>query len=118
MAAILLPDENVILKARGRVEQPIEGSGEMYLTNKRLLLLHRSGVIRKKETPLLDVKMDMISYFKVEGMLRKVLVLGVVSNAGIVITYKIHVSSPESWSSVLFNLKKGSGIRPSEQSKA
>jgi len=118
MAAIFSPDENVILKARGHVEQPIEGSGEIYLTNKRLLLLHRSGMIRKKETPLLDVKMDMISYFKVEGILRKVLVLGVVSNAGIVITYKIHVPSPESWSSVLFNLKKGNNTKPSEQPKA
>ncbi len=108
MSVIFSPGESIIIKARGRVEQPIEGSGEIYLTNRRILLVHRAGMIRKRETPLLDVKIEQVSYFKVEGLLRKVLVLGVISNAGVVISYKVHVPAPESWASALFSLKRES----------
>ena len=100
------PDETVILSGRGDIEQPIKGNGELYLTTKRLLLIHKSGLVRKKETPLVDIRLDQLSYAKVEGLLSKVLVLGVTQSNGIVVTYKIKVPRPDSWLNAIFRAKQ------------
>ncbi len=99
------PDEKLILSSKARIEQPVKGSGEAYLTNKRLVLIHKSGLIFKKETPLVNIWLSEISYAKVEGLLSKVLVIGV-THGGTVIAYKIKVSNPESWLAEIYNLKR------------
>ena len=101
---IFSPDEKIILGARGTMEQPINGSGELYLTTKRLILIHKSGFIRKRETPLVDIRLDQISYVKVEGLLRKTLVIGV-PHGGSIIAYKIRVPNPESWQAEIYRLR-------------
>ena len=103
-AIIFSPDEKVILSAKGSIEQPVRGKGELYLTNKRIVLIHKSGFIRKRETPLVDIRLDQISYVKVEGMLRKTLVIGV-PHGGNVIAYKIRVQNPESWQAEIYRLR-------------
>jgi hypothetical protein len=108
------PDERMILSAKGSLEQPITGKGELYLTDKRLFLVHKSGLITKRETPLVDMRISEINYVKVEGSLRKVLVLGVRGTGGIIVAYKIHVSAPESWSAQIYSLKGGSAISPTQ----
>ncbi len=105
---IFSPDEKIILQGKGRVEQPVEGSGELYLTNKRLVLIHKSGFLRKKETPLLDIRISQISFVKVEGLLSKALVIGV-PHGGTVVTYKIKVSKPEVWQAEIYKLMSGGG---------
>ncbi len=102
---IFSPDEKVILSGKGSIEQPIKGKGEIYLTNKRLLLIHKSGLIRKRETPLIDIRIDQISYAKVEGFISKVLVIGV-PHGGTVIAYKIKVPQPDSWVAEILRLKQ------------
>ncbi|MGC8988438.1 hypothetical protein [Infirmifilum sp.] len=99
---IFSPGEKVILSGKGRVEQPIRGEGELYLTNKRIVLIHRTGLIRKRETPLVDIRLDQISYAKVEGLLSKVLVIGI-PQGGTVIAYKIKVSNPDSWLAAIYS---------------
>jgi hypothetical protein len=101
---IITPGEKIILSDQGTIEQPIEGSGELYLTNKRLLLIHKSGIIRKRETPLIDILLTQISYVKTEGFLRKALVIGVRERGGGIIAYKIHVNHPDSWMAKIYNL--------------
>ncbi|MBI2183394.1 MAG: hypothetical protein HYU39_00385 [Thaumarchaeota archaeon] len=108
MSTVFGPDETVLLSSKGSMEQPVSGSGEFYLTTRRLLLVHKSGLIRKRETPLVDIGIDEISYFKVEGILRKVLVLGVRLQGGRIQAYKVHVRNPESWKTHIFNLKNKS----------
>ena len=98
------PDEKIILQGKGVIEQPVSGKGEIYLTSKRVIMIHKSGLIRKRETPLVDVRLDNISYAKAEGLLRKVLVLGV-HQGGLVTAFKIRVSNPESWVAQIYNLK-------------
>lgn len=110
MSSMFSPDERVLLSGKGSIEQPITGSGEMYLTDKRIFLAHKSGLITKRETPLLDVEVGQVTYAKTEGSLRKVLVVGVRGTGGQVITYKIHVGGPESWVSQIYNLKGGAGV--------
>jgi len=100
---ILSPSEKILMSGSARIEQPLEGKGEAYLTDKRLIVIHKSGLIRKKETPLLDIRINQISYVKVEGLLSKVLVLGV-TQGGKIITYKLKVPNPESWMSTIYNL--------------
>jgi hypothetical protein len=104
------PDERVLLSGKGSIEQPMAGNGEMYLTDKRIFLAHKSGLIKKRETPLLDVEVSQVTYAKTEGSLRKVLVVGVRGTGGQVITYKIHVSGPQSWVSQIYSLKGGAGV--------
>lgn len=104
------PDERIILSAKGSLEQPITGSGELYLTDKRLFLVHKSGLITKRETPLVDIRINEVNYVKVEGSLRKVLILGVRGAGGQIIAYKIHVSTPESWLAQIYSLKGGSTV--------
>jgi zinc-ribbon domain len=107
MSSMFSPDEKVVLSSKGSLEQPIKGSGELYLTDKRLFLVHKSGLISKRETPLLDVRIGEVSYVKVEGSLRKVLVVGVRGTGGQILAYKVHVPAPESWSAQIYNLKGG-----------
>jgi len=107
---IFAPGENIILSGKGKIEQPIVASGEAYLTNRRLLIIQKSGLIRKRETPLVDIRIDMISYAKVEGLLSKVLVIGV-PQGGSLITYKIKVPHPESWLSQILALKSSIGTK-------
>lgn len=101
---IFIPGETVVLSGKGKIEQPIRASGEAYLTTRRLLIIQKSGLLRKRETPLLDIHLNMISYAKVEGILSKVLVIGV-PQGGTVITYKIKVPHPESWLSQILALR-------------
>ena len=104
MASIILsPTERVLISGSAKIEQPIAGRGEAYLTDKRLVVIHKSGFIRKRETPLLDIRLDQISYVKVEGILSKVLVVGI-SQGGKVIAYKIKVPHPDSWMSTIYNI--------------
>jgi zinc-ribbon domain len=110
MSSMFSPDEKVILSAKGSLEQPIRGSGEIYLTDKRMFLVHKSGLISKRETPLLDIPINEVTYAKVEGALRKVLVVGVRGSGGQVLAYKIHLSTPESWSAQIYSLKGGSAV--------
>lgn len=103
-SAIFTPDEKLILSAKCSIEQPIEGKGEAYLTNKRLLVVQKTGLIKKQETPLVDIRIDQISYVKVEGLISKVLVIGV-PHGGSVITYKIKISNPKLWASEIYRLR-------------
>jgi len=96
MSSVLFPGEKIILSSKAGIEQPIRGNGEAYLTEKRLLIIHKSGLIRKREIPLADIRLDQISYAKVEGWLLKTLVIGV-SQGGTIIAYKIRVPNPDSW---------------------
>ena len=66
-------------------------------------MIHKSGFIRKRETPLIDVKLENISYAKAEGLLRKVLVSGV-HQGGLITAFKIHVKNPEAWVANIYNL--------------
>ncbi|MDG6931746.1 MAG: zinc ribbon domain-containing protein [Nitrososphaerota archaeon] len=92
--SVLFPNEKVVLSYSASVEQPVRGKGELYLTDRRLLLVHRSGVMRKRETALFDISFDKVSYLKVEGLIRKALVIGVTSQGGAVITYRVRVPDP------------------------
>ncbi|MEM3857159.1 MAG: zinc ribbon domain-containing protein [Thermoprotei archaeon] len=114
MSSMFSPDEKITLSGKGSIEQPIMGHGELYLTNKRLFLVHKTGLISKRETPLLDVEIGQITYCKSEGTLRKVLIVGVRGSAGQVLAYKIHVSGPDAWVAQIYNLK-GGGAGPSAQ---
>lgn len=118
MSSVFSPDENPVLSGHGSIEQPIAGSGELYLTDQRLMLVHKSGFISKRETPLLDVTIGEISYVRVEGSLRKVLVVGVRASGGKVQVYKIHVGQPKAWAAQLFNLKNGKRSSPEQQEQA
>jgi len=91
------PGESVILSGKGQIEQPVNGGGVLYLTNHRLFLIHKSGIIRKREIPLLDLPLTDISYVRTEGSLRKVLIVGARSANGLVTAYKVHVANPDSW---------------------
>ena len=62
-------------------------------------------MIRKRETPLVDIHIDQISYAKVEGFISKVLVIGV-PHGGTVIAYKIKVPHPDSWVAEILRLKQ------------
>lgn len=117
MSSMLSPGEKVILRGKGSIEQP-KGPGELYLTDKRLFLAHKVGVIRKRETQLLDVEIEQITYAKAEGILRKVLEVGVRGTAGRVLSCKIHVSGPEAWVAQVYNLKGGGGARPAQTPSA
>ena len=99
--------EKVILNSHGAVTRPISGHGRLYLTDRRLLLVHRSGLVKVKETPVLDIGIPQISFSKIEGMLRRSLVLGVKSGNGQVVSYKIRVNREEKWS-LEINALKGS----------
>ena len=103
----LSPSEKVILNSHGSVEKPVSGHGQLYLTDKRLVLVHRSGLLKVKETPVLDIEIPQISYSKIEGMLRRTLVLGVKSGNGQVIPYRIRVAREEKWHSEIRMLKGG-----------
>ncbi len=108
MSSIIFgPDEKVILSDKGRIEQPFKQGGEIYLTTKRLLLIQKSGLIKKKEIPLVDITIDNISYAKVEGRLSKTLVLGITEKAGRIITYKVKVKDPDAWLAEIYRLKRG-----------
>ncbi len=89
------PGERVIISYPASVEQPVKGRGELFLTDKRLLLVHRSGLIMKKETVLFDIAFNQVSYLRSEGIIRKSLAIGVTSQGGIVITYRIRIHDPE-----------------------
>lgn len=106
------PDEKVVLSDKGSIRQPVQGRGEIYLTDKRLFLAHKSGLVKKRDTLLLDVEIGQMTYAKVEGTLRKVLVVGVRGTAGMVLAYKIHVSDPDAWVSQIYDIKGGGGHRP------
>jgi hypothetical protein len=110
LSSIFSPDERVILSGKGSLEQPVTGKGELYLTDKRLFLVHKSGLITKRETPLVDIKISEVNYVKVEGSIRKVLVLGVRGTGGMIVAYKIHISAPEAWSAQIYSLKGGSVV--------
>ncbi len=103
------PDEPVLLSRHASIEQPVSGSGTLYLTDRRLILIHRSGRIRKTETPLLDLTLEEISYARIEGTLWKVLVIGARTQGGRVITYKIHAQDPQVWKAQIYSLKGGGG---------
>ncbi len=81
------------------------------------MLVHKSGLITVRETPVLDIRIGEISYVKVEGTLRKVLVIGVRGAGGQVQAYKIHVATPESWYGQIYNLKGGSSSSGQLQAK-
>jgi hypothetical protein len=100
--------EKVILNDHGSVLKPIQGSGQLYLTDRRVVLIHRSGFVRTKETPLLDIEIPQISYLRIEGLLKRSLVLGVKAGNGQIVPYKIHVSREEKWHSEIYGLKGGS----------
>ena len=101
----LSPSEMIILNSHGSVEKPVKGHGQLYLTDKRLVLVHRSGLIKIKETPILDIEIPQISYSKIEGMLRRTLVLGVKAGNGQVVSYRIRVAREEKWHSAINTLK-------------
>jgi zinc ribbon protein len=110
---LLYPGEEVIMSGEGSVEQVFVGKGGLHLTAKRLFLAHRSGLVRKRETPLLDVEIGQISYAKTEGTVKKVLVVGVRGAAGQVLAYKIKVSGPNAWVEQILRLKGvGGGAAP------
>lgn len=104
LPSIFSPNERILLNAHGSVEQPINGKGQLYLTDRRMLLVHKSGLIIKREMPLLDVEISQISYVKTQGTLRKVLALGVKSSGGQVAHYKVHVRTPETWVAQIMNM--------------
>ncbi len=106
------PDEPVLLSRHASIEQPVSGSGRLYLTDRRLILIQRSGRIRKTETPLFDLTLEEISYARIEGTLWKVLVIGARTQGGRVVTYKIHAQDPQAWKAQIYSLKGvGAGIR-------
>lgn len=103
----LSPSEMVILNSHGSIEKPVKGHGQLYLTDKRLVLVHRSGLIKIKETPVLDIEIPQISYSKIEGTIRRALVLGVKAGNGQVVAYRIRVAHEEKWHSEINTLKGG-----------
>jgi len=103
------PDEPVLLSRHASIEQPVSGNGMLYLTDRRLILIHRSGVLRKTETPLLDLTLDEISYVRVEGTLWKVLVIGARTQGGRVVAYKVHAQNPGVWKAQIYSLKGSLG---------
>ena len=106
------PDEPVLMSRRASIEQPVSGSGTLYLTDRRLILIHRSGHIRKTETPLLDLTIEEISYARIEGTFWKALVVGARTQGGRLVTYKIHAQNPQVWKAQIYSLKGGGrGIR-------
>ena len=118
MSSVISPDENLVLSGHGSIEQPIAGSGELYLTDQRFMLVHKSGLISKRETPLLDVTIGEISYVIVEVILRKVLVVSLRAVGGKVQAYKIHVGQHEAWAAQISNLKSGKRAVPQPQTVA
>src|SRR5438132_13491426 len=81
----------------------------LYLTDRRLILIHRSGVVRKPQAPLLGLTLDEISYVRVEGSLWKVLVIGARTQGGRVVTYKVHAQNPGVWKAQIYSLKGSLG---------
>ncbi|MDG7044437.1 MAG: zinc ribbon domain-containing protein [Nitrososphaerota archaeon] len=114
MSFIFSPDETILMSGTGTIEQPIQGHGELYLTDKRLFLIHRSGLIRKRETPLMDIDMAQLTYAKTEGIIRKVLIIGARNQSGQVNAFKIHVMNPESWVAHIYNLKNAPAAAPAQ----
>ncbi len=92
---------------RGSVVKPIQGHGQLYLTDRRVFLIHKSGFVKIKETPVLDIEIQQISYSRIEGLLRRTLVLGVKAGNGQIVPYRIHVSREEKWHSEIHGLKSG-----------
>jgi hypothetical protein len=74
---------------------------------KAAVLVHKSGLISKKETALLDVRLDEVSYAKVEGAIGKALVVGVRETGGQILPYRVHVSGPASWSAQISSFRGG-----------
>ncbi len=97
--------EKIILNDRGSVVKPIQGHGQLYLTDRRVVLIHRSGLVKIKETPVLDIEIPQISYSRIEGLLRRTLVLGVKAGNGQIVPYRIHVSREDKWHSEIYGLK-------------
>jgi hypothetical protein len=112
VSSLLYPGEEVIMSGESSVEQVFVGKGELHLTAKRLFLAHRSGLVRKRETLLLDAEMGQISYAKTEGLVSKVLVVGVRGTAGQVLAYKIKVPRADAWVEQILRLKGGEGTAP------
>jgi hypothetical protein len=108
-AQLFGPDEPVLLSRHASIEQPVSGNGMLYLTDRRLILIHKSGLLRKTETPLLDLTVDEISYVRVEGTLWKVLVIGARTQGGRVVAYKVHAQNPEIWKAQIYSLKGSLG---------
>ena len=100
------------MSGEGSVAQVFVGKGDLYLTAKRLFLVHKSGLVRKREASLLDVDIGQISYAKTEGMVTKVLVVGVRGTAGQVLAYKIKVPGPDAWVEQILRLKGGEVTAP------
>ncbi len=77
--------------------------GNLFLTNKRLILEHESGIFTKRVYVTLDLPLDGVSSTSVEGMLGKKLVVyvkkGFVSDFPVRLDFS--VKDPEQWQSVI-----------------
>ena len=103
------PDEQVVMQGSCSIEQPLEGKGIMYLTTKRLILIHRSGMISRKETPLLDLPLRDISYVRVEGTVFKTLIVAARAMGGTLVAYKMHTQRTGAWAERISSVSSSPG---------
>lgn len=101
--------ERVERSAKATLSEPTKTKGQLYLTDRRLAMVRKEGLIRKKEVPVFDLPLGSISFARSEGIISKKLVVAAGSADGRVSTYKIEVGKTKSWSEAISNLKRGPG---------
>jgi hypothetical protein len=89
-------DEKTILVETARHKETF---GNLFLTNKRLIFEHTSGLFSKRVYVTLDLPLEGISNVSVEGMLQKKLV--VYAKKGFISSFPVHleflVKDPIQW---------------------
>jgi len=104
--------ERVERSAKATLLEPTKTKGQLYLTDRRLAMVRKQGLIRKKEVSVFDFPLGSISSARTEGLISKKLVVAAGSADGRVWTYKIEVGKTKAWSEAIGNLKRGS-VAPS-----
>ena len=97
----------MIFSSRCRVEQPTECSGELYLTERRLIMIRSSGLLRRRAEVFFDEALQDISLVRSDGILRKAVTLSVRRPQGSVVTYRLKVPSAEVWASHIYTATVG-----------
>ncbi|HYB45601.1 MAG TPA: zinc ribbon domain-containing protein [Nitrososphaerales archaeon] len=99
--------ERVERSAKATLLEPTKTKGQLYLTERRLAMVRKEGLIRKKEVAVFDLPLGSVSFARTEGLISKKLIVAASSADGRVLPYKIEVGKTKSWSEAISNLKRG-----------
>lgn len=96
MVIPLLLNERIIKSSRVKIVDPSIGSGQLYLTNKRLIITRKFDIFRKYEDILISENLENIDSVKIKGFISKLLVI-YIRTANIMKVIKLKINEPEDW---------------------